>query len=113
MLIPATRRYSRGPIVRRPLGMGACQSGEEPECFPAAGACVSATGESMPCPDVTSVDVCDKSPGSLCLQFAFPWVGKIAACRCKPAFDVPSPWGTVATVGIIALLGLKLVKGMR
>lgn len=68
---------------------------------------------------------------NMCFGFPFPWVGsrsKIPAgfavpgswqdsaapdvCYCKPVVDVPAPWGTVITVGLLGLLGLKVVRGV-
>jgi hypothetical protein len=45
-----------------------------------------------------------------CFQVAFPWIGTTQAGVCVPAIAVPSPWGTVITVGVVALLVIGLVK---
>ncbi len=115
MLVPANRRMVRTRVPLRGLGDVLCSASQDPEfdnCTLAP--CYTPAGQGVPCPAVTSVDVCDKKPGALCFQFPFPWVGKIANCKCTPAFDVPAPWGKYATIALLALGGWKLVqRGMR
>jgi hypothetical protein len=89
----------RRPVVLRPCGLGAADQ---------------------------VIDVVGCSP-DICLNLAFPWVGRrtelapdqkqpfgsfeSGACRCKPVFELPAPWGLVATAAIGGLLLVKLIKG--
>lgn len=106
----------RLPIVRRGLGESApvyCTAEQDAEFDNCTQGCYTTGGQGVPCPTVTSVDVCDKKPGSMCFQFGFPWAGKITNCKCVPAFNVPEPWGKIITGSILALGAYKLLRGMR
>lgn len=65
----------------------------------------------------------------ICVAAYFPWIGRrseLAAgeaqpvgsfesaesgCYCKPVFELPRPWGLVATGVLGALLVFKIAKG--
>ena len=57
--------------------------------------------------------------GPYCFSgFAFPWLGNTisgggSASVCSPVFNVPSPWGTFITVGLLALVATKVLGGRR
>lgn len=54
------------------------------------------------------------APGGVCFSSSFPWVGQNQADgTCKPALAVPSPWGTILTVGVGGLLIYQLIRGRR
>lgn len=48
--------------------------------------------------------------GGACFQTAFPWFGTNQGGVCVPAIAVPSPWGTVITVGVVGFLLFSLMK---
>lgn len=66
----------------------------------------------MPCPDVTSVDVCDSPDGTYCFKGLFPWLGQRQNCVCKPVLAVPPPWDMIATIAIAGAVGYRLMRGV-
>lgn len=77
-------------------------------------ACKNAAGAVVPCPDVTSVSVCDKAAGTICFEALFPFFGKInEACKCAPIVEVTPPWNLVLTVGLGVVLATAIFSSRR